>query len=229
MPFWIQMILTYAGCYLVGGIPFGYFAGLTRGIDIRTVGSGNTGATNVGRLMGGRWAFVVFLCDALKGFVPTLMVGFQLADHASEFAISGAVVQIAWLGAGLSCILGHSLPVYLRFRGGKGVATSLGVILGIYPYMSLAGVMALLVWGVVLLLTRVVSLASMVAAIALPVAVTVCMFWHGYAEVAANLPMIAFAILVAALVLYRHRANITRLRAGQEARIGEHSERANST
>jgi glycerol-3-phosphate acyltransferase PlsY len=221
----IVMLLAWA-CYLIGAIPFGYLAGRLRGIDIRRHGSGNTGATNVGRVLGRKWAGVVFLLDALKGFLPTLAIGHWLPKQACTADISPLLVQVVWLVAGLSCVIGHSFPVYLRFRGGKGVATSLGVILGIYPYMTLAGALAFVVWGGVLLSTRIVSLASMVAAGSLPIFVTGCMFWHGYDVVAANVVLIPFALLIAGLVLYRHRANISRLRRGSESRLGNRTNSA---
>ncbi|GJM27125.1 MAG: glycerol-3-phosphate acyltransferase [Phycisphaerae bacterium] len=228
MSFTALAILLCVGCYLVGGIPFGYLAGTTRGIDIRTKGSGNTGATNVGRVLGRKWAIAVFLLDALKGFLPTLAIGHWLPQQACTSGVSVTLIQVAWLGAGLCCVLGHSFPIYLRFKGGKGVATSLGVLLGIYPYLSLAGVLAFVVWGLALWVTRVVSLASIVAALSLPIFVTGCMFWHGYDVVVGHLPMIVFAILIAGLVLYRHRANIARLRTGSESRLGDRSNRAES-
>ncbi len=228
MSFSTLVILLCVGCYLIGGIPFGYLAGLTRGIDIRKHGSGNTGATNVGRVMGRSWAGIVFAFDVLKGLLPTLAVGFWIPSQAASFDSSSLSGQTAWLVGGMCCVLGHSFPVYLRFNGGKGVATSLGVILGIYPYMSLAGVLAFFVWAVVLWFTRTVSLASIFAAISLPIFVTLCMFWHGFNVVVGHAPMIVFAILIAGLVLYRHRANIARLRDGSESRIGGHERDTNS-
>ena len=224
----LYAILLCVGCYFVGGIPFGYLAGLTRGIDIREHGSGNTGATNVGRVMGRKWAACIFLLDAAKGFLPILLTGYVLRKPATSADAYDAIVQIMWLCCGMCCVLGHSFPVYLRFKGGKGVATSLGVILGIYPYMSLAGVLAFIVWGVVLWLSRMVSLASICAALSLPVFVTGCMLWDGLDVVAGNVPMIVFAILIAGLVLYRHRGNIARLRTVSESRLGDRSNTADS-
>ncbi len=228
MSFAMLAILLCVGCYLIGAIPFGYLIGLSRGIDIRQLGSGNTGATNVGRVLGKRWAVGVFLLDAMKGFGPTLAAGLMIRTHPSLPDTSDLTEQLSWLGAGMCCVLGHSFPVYLKFNGGKGVATSLGVILGIYPYMSLAGMLAFVVWLVVLRFSRTVSLASMVAAISLPIFVTGCMFWRGFDVVRDNASMIAFAILIAGIVLYRHRGNMARLRDGTESRIGGHHHDTNS-
>ncbi|NOX57960.1 MAG: glycerol-3-phosphate 1-O-acyltransferase PlsY [Planctomycetes bacterium] len=221
MPLCTQLILTYVGCYLVGGTPFGYLAGRMRGMDVRELGSGNIGATNIARLLGRKWGVSVFLLDVCKGMIPTVAVGIWLSHGGVVEAWSSTGRQLAWLGGGLACVLGHSFPVYLGFRGGKGVATSLGVVLGIYPYLSAGGFLAFAVWGLVLSLTRIVSLASVVAAVSLPILVIACTLWGGYSEVGSQWPIIVFAFLIAGLILYRHRSNITRLRTGQERRIGE--------
>ncbi len=207
------VILTYAEIlaagYLIGSIPFGYLAGKAAGIDIREHGSKNIGATNVWRVLGKKWGLPTFLCDALKGTFAVLL-GFWIARHSP-----GAFQDAAFAGitAAIGCILGHNFPIWLRFKGGKGVATSLGVIFGMVP---LAALIIFAIWGLVFKTTRYVSLASIVAAIAFPLTVVVLLFLnltHGWAN-------FYFALAAALLVVRRHRENIFRLRAGTENRFG---------
>ncbi|MCB9849460.1 MAG: glycerol-3-phosphate 1-O-acyltransferase PlsY [Phycisphaerales bacterium] len=207
-------------CYLIGSIPFGLVVGRCHGIDVRTAGSGNIGATNVGRLLGRKWGILVFVLDVLKGLVPTFVAGRFIADGFGQWGWSATAANVGWLLCGVCCILGHNFPIYLRFRGGKGVATSLGVLLGVYPYLTVAGLLAAVIWAVVTLTTRYVSLGSIVAAGALPVIVVVSAWLRGGDALKANLPMVGFALLACALVIYRHRGNLARLRAGTENKIG---------
>ncbi len=150
--------LAVVAAYLIGSTPFGYLiARLVQGIDIRTVGSGNLGATNVGRVLGARYFWLVLLLDALKGFVPTWVFP-ELLRQRAESVPPDLPVLIA-----LAAILGHTFPVYLKFRGGKGVATSLGAVLALDPVSSAVAVVA---FGVVLGMTRYMSLASLVGGVA---------------------------------------------------------------
>jgi glycerol-3-phosphate acyltransferase PlsY len=219
--FFAGMLLTG---YLVGAIPFGLLIGLARGTDIRKYGSGNIGATNAGRVLGKKWGLVVFALDVLKGLIPVLLAGYliKIGLFSQPMDASLIAAQLIWLSVAAACVLGHMFPVYLRFSGGKGVATALGVLLGIYPYYTSAGLIALTVWGVVVMISRYVSLASIVAVIVFPVIVAVSIQiraseWGGWSSL---WPIQAFAIVVAGLVVYRHRGNIARLLAGQENKIG---------
>jgi len=216
--------LTVAGlavaAYLIGGIPFGLLAGWTRGIDVRRAGSGNIGATNVSRLLGRGYGVAVFVLDVLKGLLPTLAAGRALAGPVGEAEVSEPVRYLCWLHIGAACVLGHNYPLYLGFRGGKGVSTSLGVALGIYPLLTWAGVLAFAVWGVVLAISRYVSLASVAAGLAFPVGFAVVARWQGRSVVGELWPLLVFSVLLAVMVVIRHRANLARLRAGTEARIG---------
>jgi glycerol-3-phosphate acyltransferase PlsY len=198
--------LVCLGAYLLGAIPFGFLIARTRGIDIREHGSRNIGATNVFRVLGRTWGLLTFACDAGKGALAVV-----LARHfAGVLAIDGVLAGIA---AALACLVGHSFPVWLRFKGGKGVASSLGVLLGLMPVASL---IVLGIWGVVFRVSRYVSLASLVAAVTLPV-VVFGLLETGRLEGMAHL---YFAGVAALLVIWRHRENIGRLRAGTENRFG---------
>lgn len=194
--------------YLYGSVPFGFLAALwLRGVDIRQVGSGNIGATNAARALGFRFFPVIFLLDVSKGLLPTLAA---LALVAGRGAYAPQPLVVA---TGLAAILGHVFPVYLGFKGGKAVATSAGFFLAVAPLaVGVAGVL----WCIVFALWRYVSLASLTAAVALPVAVCLT---HPQ-PFGAGIYLTAMSIAGALLVIYLHRANIRRLLAGTELRIG---------
>lgn len=188
--------------YLLGSIPFGLLVGKVRGVDIRQHGSGNIGATNVVRVLGKKWGILVFVLDALKGLMA-VVVAMELAGGRGS--ASAGVVGIA---AALACVLGHNFPVWLKFKGGKGVATTAGVLVGLLPWSAL---IAFLSWVVVFYSTRYVSVASMVAAVVIPVSVWVL-------ERQAT-PLFWFSVVVAVLGLVRHRSNFKRLLEGTEPRF----------
>jgi len=193
--------------YLLGSIPTGFLVAKGRGIDIRTVGSGNIGATNVFRYLGKPAGVFVLLMDALKGWAA--VVG--LARLVALLVYPSADAQTReWLGvaAGISAILGHNYTCWLHFKGGKGIATSAGVLAALVPT---ALVIALGIWGVVCVATRYVSLGSIVAAFSLPF-----LAWL----TGASVTMIWVAGIMGALAIYKHKTNIRRLLNGTENRIG---------
>lgn len=192
------------GAFLLGSIPTGYLVARARGIDIRQHGSGNIGATNVFRTLGKPLGIFVFVADALKGFAAVFAAGCVPADGpASE-----------WLGiaAAVAVIAGHNYTPWLGFKGGKGIATSAGVLLALMP---LAVAAMAVVWFSLFTLTRYVSIASIGAAAVLPVAVWV--MWQ--TATGGNGPLFAFSLLISALAIWRHRSNIERLRQGTESRF----------
>ncbi|MDB6154022.1 MAG: acyl-phosphate glycerol 3-phosphate acyltransferase [Chthoniobacteraceae bacterium] len=201
--------------YFLGSIPFGLIIARTQGIDIREHGSRNIGATNVWRVLGKKWGLITFILDVLKGVVAVLLAKW-IAAHV--FPIANQDLTFAGITAALGCIIGHTFPVWLGFKGGKGVATSLGVILGMMP---LASLIVLAIWGLVFKTTRYVSLASIAGAVALPVVVMALLLLplpnalglHGWGN-------FYFACAAALLVIRRHRENITRLVEGTENRFG---------
>ncbi len=197
-------------CYLVGAIPFGLLIGrIIGGVDIRTVGSGNIGATNVSRILGKRWGYTAFALDVAKGLLPVAVVGQTLGEGAW---LSGHPDALT-IAAGAAAILGHIFPIYLGFKGGKGVATSCGVL----AYLSPVGTaIALTAWLAMVGIWRYVSLGSITAALVFLVYIVI-------AEVRAEWPSPALAVfgfIVVALVIVRHRPNIQRLLAGTENKIG---------
>ena len=208
-----QVSLLVPAAYLVGSVPFGLMVGRLKGIDPRTAGSGNIGASNVGRLLGRKFFVMVFLLDLLKGLLPMLLAGHVLRDAAPA-----ARTYFVWLLVGFAAIFGHMFSVFLGFKGGKGVATSSGVILGLFPYFTIPGVIALAVWGVVLRGTGYISVASIVAAVLFPVSYVLLSLVRGWPLLTEQLPLLVFSVLVAAMIVYKHRSNLARLRAGTEPR-----------
>jgi glycerol-3-phosphate acyltransferase PlsY len=201
--------------YLAGSIPFGLLVGLAKGIDVRKAGSGNIGATNVARLLGGRFFALVFTLDLLKGLLPVLTAAWLLhgqAKLAADYAL--------WLLVAFAAVAGHMFSIFLRFKGGKGVATSTGVILGVFPYFTFAGLIAAAVAMAAFFATRYVSVMSMLGAICFPIAYLSIALIKGWDPLGRQLPLLLFAVLICALIVYKHRTNIARLRAGTENRVG---------
>jgi len=209
--------------YLLGAIPFGLLIGLARGVDIRQQGSGNIGATNAGRVLGRGWGYGCFFLDVGKGLLPVLWTGHYLRGVGLGNEAGGLVTAGQWslLAVAAGCILGHMFSVYLKFKGGKGVATSLGVLLGVWPWFTLTAVLAVLVWVAVWGFSRYVSLASIAAAMSFPLG-----FWLLIRQIptwqfSELVPLFGFSCAMAALVVFRHRSNIVRLLAGTETRGGK--------
>ena len=189
----LTIVLLTALSYVIGSIPFGLLISKAKGVDIRKQGSGNIGATNVLRCLGKPLGITCFVLDALKGYLP-----------AALFPVIGIIDPTFGILFGAASILGHNFPVFLKFKGGKGVATSAGVLLGVAP---LAVAVGLMTWVVVFYTSGYVSLGSIIAALA----VIITGWTAGYG------PVIAIALtLLGALTVWRHRENIKRLIAGTE-------------
>ncbi len=204
----VKACLAVLGAYLLGAIPFGLLLGrsLGGGVDVRTVGSGNIGATNVLRAAGKKAALLTLLADCLKGLVPVVLAG--------RFFTDGWVPVLV----GLAAVLGHNYPVYVGFRGGKGVATSFGIALGISPWY---GVASLIAWAIAAYVWRYSSLAALVAFSLYPVMVIGLNSddrQRGF-----------LALFLFGMIYYRHRENIKRLLAGKEPKIGEKHAASGST
>ena len=197
----MNLALTIGLAYLVGGIPMSHMAArYGAGIDLRHHGSKNLGATNVYRVLGWKYAIPVGLFDLAKGFVPTYF-----------FAPWVGTADWIPLAIGLGAILGHVFPVYLKFSGGKGVATAAGVLLGVAPAATLVSAA---VWGALLYVTGIVSVASMTAALVLPITV-----WVLTPE---RTTLLYAAVAVAFFIVFNHRTNLRRIVGGVEPRFGRH-------
>jgi glycerol-3-phosphate acyltransferase PlsY len=199
-------LLIAIGSYLLGSIPAGFIAGKICGVDLRTQGSGNIGATNALRVLGKKWGYAVFLFDFLKGLVPVLLaLHWGRTVGVEPSSAPGAL-------AALSSLVGHSFPVWLGFKGGKGIATSGGVIIGLFSLPAF--LICLGVWLLLFTTTRYVSVASIGGALSLPVVVGAMFLMHRIDWLA-----LMVSIVMCGLAVWRHRSNIARLRAGTEPRF----------
>ena len=196
------------GAYLIGAIPFGFLIGKMRGVDVRTVGSKNIGATNVFRTVGKKWGLLAFLCDVMKGFLPTLFVRQWVADPE-------LYPDWTWLPlvVGITCVVGHMLTPYMKFKGGKGVATAFGALIALMP--ATVGI-AFAIFALTFACSNYISLGSCVAATSLAVMVWIPFLDHaGYRD----LPLCILVTLIAAFIVWKHRSNIGRLVRGEENKI----------
>jgi glycerol-3-phosphate acyltransferase PlsY len=203
----MSYILTALAAYLVGSIPTGYLVARAKGIDIRTVGSGNIGATNAMRVLGKPAGIFVLLMDALKGYAAC---GWLVSLTLKFFTLAPEQVESLEIIAGICAVLGHNYTCWLKFKGGKGIATTAGVFIALAPWALL---IALGVFILAVLLTRYVSVGSIAGAIVLPVTVWV-MTPH-------NLFLCLVTTALGLLAIYKHKTNIQRLIAGTESRLGK--------
>ena len=196
------------GSYLLGSIPFGYLAGLLQGIDIRQAGSCNVGATNVVRVLGKGYGYPVFALDCSKGFAAVKIAMLMATGRPPEWNSP----EIFGILAAICSVLGHLYPPWLKFKGGKGVATSAGALLALAPVATLIGVA---IWITVFWLTRYVSLASVTAAVVLPIVILLV----SSPDQNKREPLVYSSVCVAAVVVWRHRSNLSRLIRGTEPRF----------
>lgn len=215
--------------FLAGSIPFGLLIGLAKGVDVRTLGSRNIGATNVGRVLGRPYFFLCFALDFAKGLLPVLLAG--KAAHLLGVPSIPPRDATLWLLAMAAPVLGHMFTPFLKFKGGKGVATSLGALLAVYPHLTLPALAAFAIFVVVALTSRYMSLGAIVASLCLPLLVLARLVLvarrapaddpHGLIDaLRLGSPFLVAAVVLGALVVWKHRANIARLRAGTENRLG---------
>jgi glycerol-3-phosphate acyltransferase PlsY len=213
----IFMILAVIiGSYLLGSIPFGLLIGKMNGIDVRKVGSCNIGATNVTRTVGKGWGKLCFFLDLMKGYIPVIVTKMLFKD--CEVAEWQTLITMLPLIAGACSMLGHMFSIYLKFTGGKGVATGGGIILGLAPWTFIAAIIG---WGIVFLVSRYVSLASIFAAASL--AIFALIFRYFKIEEVPYSSIIFFAV-IGGISIYRHRANIKRLINGTENKFEKKKE-----
>lgn len=201
----IEFAAVVVGSYLIGSIPFGLIAGKLRGVDVRDYGSGRIGATNVIRTLGVKAGVVILVADVLKGVVAVLLARYVVGSPMGEMA------------AGFAAVAGHNWSVFIGFKGGRGVATSLGGAIAMVPAVGGAG---LAVFALVIALTRYVSLGSMAGAVGAAVAIAV------FAALGrAPVEYLIYTAVAAALIVFQHRDNISRLSSGAETRLGQKGER----
>jgi glycerol-3-phosphate acyltransferase PlsY len=207
--------------YLVGSFPTAHLLARSRGVDLGAVGSKNYGATNLGRTLGRSWGILCFAVDALKGALPVLAAGWLLGALGAPAGGISTATAWCWLATALAAILGHTLSPWIGFKGGKGVATGFGALAAMWPVLTLPAGLAILLWAAILAVSRIMSLASMVAAISIPCSVLVAaLAANGLAGVRAAVPFLVATGVIAAFVVWKHRANIARMRAGTEPKVG---------
>ena len=206
----VENILYIVAAYLIGSVPFGYIAGRLNGIDLREHGSRNIGATNAVRVLGKGWGIPVFVMDFVKGLAPLMYMKCHLGGDMTVFTPA----QMGWfLGVMFALILGHTFTCFLKFKGGKGVATTGGCLFALSPWVGLA---ALLFWIGSMMITRYVSFSSIMAGVGMMIAagVELCAFDGGCSVADGMVLGLLFVIL--ALVTVKHRANIVRIMNGTE-------------
>ena len=222
------MTLTWTICivaaYVIGSIPFGVLLGKMRGVDIRQHGSKNVGATNVGRVLGRPLGLLCFFLDFLKGAAPVVVSGIITGMFGQPVMAIAPAELWMWLAVAMAAVLGHMFSIFLMLRGGKGVATGFGAMLAMWPVLTMPALGGLAVWFIILMSARIMSVASMGGAMAVPVALLILLFtqpardlsdrlWHGW-------PALIATTALSLLVIWRHRANIRRLARGEEPKIG---------
>jgi acyl phosphate:glycerol-3-phosphate acyltransferase len=215
IPMLIYAAALALGAYLIGSFPSGYLVGRIKGVDLRNVGSGNIGATNALRVLGKKWGYIVFAADFLKGLLA-VRIGFAASDHfPPEHAILAGII------AGVFAMIGHIFPIWLRFKGGKGIATSGGIMIALFPiWVFLFG---LLSWVAFFYATRYVSVASIAAAFSFPVSSGVLMLFG-----LCDWRLVVIAVLMCVLAVWRHKSNIERLLAGTEKKFEKRRSASNA-
>ena len=206
----VENILYIVAAYLIGSVPFGYIAGRLNGIDLREHGSRNIGATNAVRVLGKGWGIPVFVMDFLKGFAPLLYMKYHLGGDISEFTPA----DMGWfLGVMFALILGHTFTCFLKFKGGKGVATTGGCLFALSPWVGGA---ALLSWIVSMIFTRYVSFSSIMAGVGMIVAAGIELWGDEKAYSVADYMVLGLLAIILVLVTVKHRTNIVRIMNGTE-------------
>jgi len=206
----MKFTILIIAAYLIGAIPFAMIIAKAYGKDLRKIGSGNIGATNLSRAVGKKWAYVCFVLDATKGLIPMLVASKIISSPPTTTEL------ILSLVVGCAAVTGHIFPIYIKFKGGKGVATSFGVAMGLWPYYTICALIAMICWISSVLLWRYISLASIIAAISFPIALTTITILNKNWLFQNLWPLFIVAIIIPLMVIIRHRENIIRIIKSKE-------------
>ncbi len=214
----VDWTISIASAYFAGSIPFGVLIAKTQGVKIQEHGSKNIGATNVGRVLGKKLGILCFILDVLKGALPVLVVGLSAGLFGQSMEHIETNEMLLWICVALASLLGHMYSPFLKFGGGKGVATTFGGMVAMWPLLTVPVFIAFLAWLITLKVTKMISLASLVAAVVL--------FADSIASAMLNAtdahawPLLVVTGLIASMVFWKHRTNIGRIVRGEEPKIG---------
>jgi len=209
----MSFALLIIAAYLLGSVPFGIIIAHAHGKDLRKIGSGNIGATNLSRALGRKWGYICFALDVAKSLVPMLVAMRLLSLPPTTGEL------LLWLAVGVAAIAGHIFPVFACFKGGKGVATSFGVALGLYPYYTVCAAIAFGAWLIIVLIWRYISLGSIIASVVFPAALIGLIGAKPDWTFAQLWPLLIAATLIPIMVIARHGQNIKRIIAGTEDKV----------
>jgi glycerol-3-phosphate acyltransferase PlsY len=204
--------------YLAGSIPFGVLIAKTKGVNIQEHGSKNIGATNVGRILGKKLGLTCFILDVCKGVVPVLIIGFISGLFGQSIEAIGTNQMLLWICVALAALIGHMYSPWLKFGGGKGVATTFGGMVAMWPLLTVPVLIAFFAWIITLKGSKMISLASLIAALVLFIDAAVVVFSESTVEHA--WPLLAVTGVIALMVFWKHRSNIGRILHGDEPKIG---------
>lgn len=222
MMLWIIFIIA---AYLTGSIPFGFIIGRLKGIDIREHGSKNIGATNVSRVLGRKSGMVCFLLDVLKGAVPVIIAGAWMGTLGMSPRDLTQSSMWMWMLVAMATVIGHMYSIFIGFKGGKGVATGFGALAGMWPLLTIPAFVGIVIWVTAVRLTKYVSVASILAGLAIPLCYAMTIMGSEFTGAGERLmhasPPLIVTSMLALLIIYKHRGNIARLRRGEEPRVGE--------
>ena len=214
-----EWIISIIAAYFAGSIPFGVLIAKTKGINIREHGSKNIGATNVTRTLGKLLGVTCFVLDMLKGALPVIIVGFIAGTFGTQLDQITSVDLLLWIAVAFFALLGHMYSPWLKFGGGKGVATTFGGMVAMWPLLTVPVLIAFVSWIIALKITKIVSLASLVSAFVLLLA-TVGLV-NLKSSVAHAWPLLAVTFLISTMVFWKHRTNISRIMSGEEPKLGD--------
>ena len=214
----MEWAISIVCAYLFGSIPFGVIIAGMKGVDIRDHGSKNIGATNVGRVLGKKLGVLCLTLDTLKGTIPVFVVGSIAGIVGEPLNTYPTTTLILWIAVGIAPLLGHMYPIFLKFKGGKGVATTLGSMLGMYPILTIPILAAFACFMLALLASRIVSLASMFAAAGLPLSTYFSLKNKGVG-VSDSWPLLVMTGFISVMVIWKHRSNLKRILKNEEPRI----------
>jgi glycerol-3-phosphate acyltransferase PlsY len=214
----IEWIISITLAYLAGSIPFGVIIAWLKGVNIREHGSKNIGATNVGRVLGKKFGLLCFLLDVLKGAIPVYVIGNLASSFGQPIELISTNAMLLWISVAFASLLGHMYSPWLKFGGGKGVATTFGGMVAMWPLLTIPVLLALLAWLITLKATKMISLASLVASLVLLIDTMVTVLFDSTIEHA--WPLLAMTGVITVMVFWKHRSNIVRIIHGKELKVG---------